>query len=219
MTPDHKAAATKAAEMLIKHNIISAPIDPLPILKSMPGVLVLSFAEMAEKMCVERSNIISMFGTGNQDAVTTVHVSGENLHYIVAYNQRMPFYMLQRSLARELGHIVLGHDGTRPEDVRTAEAVTFARHFLCPRPLVKSLQDAGLVITVEMLGNVTGCYERCLAGIRKSPGVRIPPELNRLIRDQFAPYVENFVFCQSVLAGADESAKADFGTFMDLYEE
>lgn len=218
-TPDIQNAAIKAAETLVKFRITSAPISPLPILKQIPGVLVVSFTEMAERMSTDRSAVISLFGDGNQDAVTSLKVINGQIHYVVAYNQRLPFYMLQRALARELGHIVLGHDGTRPEDVRLAEAVTFARHLLAPRALIRSLWDAGVTITVETLGNLTGCYERCLAGLRKTPGTRVPADLNRAVREQFADYVRNFIDCQAVLSGDDESAVADFGTYMDLYEE
>ena len=218
-TPDVQNAAIKAAETLIKYHITSAPISPLPILKQIQGVLVVSFAEMAERMSTDRSAVISLFGDGNQDAVTSLKVINGQIHYVVAYNQRLPLYMAQRALARELGHIVLGHDGTRPEDVRLTEAVTFARHLLAPRALIRSLLDAGLTVTVEMLGNVTGCYERCLAGLRKTPGTAVPAAINRAVRDQFADYVRNFIDCQAVLSGDDESAVADFGTYMDLYEE
>lgn len=218
-TPDIENAAIKAAETLVKYHITSAPVAPLPILKQIPGVLVVSFAEMAERMSTDRSAVISLFGDGNQDAVTSLKLINGKIHYVVAYNQRLPFYMLQRALARELAHIVLGHDGTRPEDVRLAEAITFARHLLAPRALIRSLQDAGVTITVETLGNLTGCYERCLAGMRKTPGTRVPADLNRAVREQFADYVRNFIDCQAVLSGDDESAVADFGSYMDYYED
>ena len=218
-TPDIENAAIKAAETLVMYHITSAPVAPLPILKQIPGVLVVSFAEMAERMSTDRSAVISLFGDGIQDAVTSLMLINGQIRYVVAYNQRLPFYMLQRALARELAHIVLGHDGTRPEDVRLAEAVTFARHLLAPRALIRSLLDAGLTVTVEMLGNVTGCYERCLAGMRKTPGTHVPAALNRAVREQFADYVRNFVDCQAVLSGDDETAVADFGTYMDYYEE
>lgn len=219
MTPDYDLAAIKATDTLVKFGINSAPVFPLPILKQIPGVIVVSFAEAAQSIGLERGNLVTLFGRENQDAAAFVQEISGRLHYIVVYNQRLPFYMLQRALARELGHIVLGHDGTRPEDVRLAEAVTFARHLLAPRALIRSLWDAGLTVTVEMLGNVTGCYERCLAGMRKTPGTHVPAALNRAVREQFADYVRNFVDCQAVLSGDDETAVADFGTYMDYYEE
>ena len=219
MTPDYDAAATKACETLIKHNICCAPVDPLPILKSMHGVLVLTFAEMANAIGLDRHDVITSFASDNRDVVTSVNLINGKLRYFVAYNQRLPFYMLQRALARELGHIILQHDGTRPEDVRMEEAFCFARHLLCPRPLIKALQAAINPLTIEMLGNVTGCYERCLAGMRRTPGAHVPAELNRLVKDQFEDYISNFIDCHEILTANDITGIADFGTFMENYEE
>ena len=217
--PDYETAAYKAAETLIRYGICSAPIEPLPILKSMRGVLVLSFAEMAQEAGLARQDVIMLFGKKNHDAVTTVKVGDDKLRYVVAYNQRLPFYMLQRALARELGHIVLGHDGSRPENVRNEEAFTFARHLICPRPLIRAVQDSGIILTTELLGNVTGCYERCLAGLRVTPGTHVPADFNRIIRDQFADYVDSLIdFCPT-LSAEDRTAPADLGTFMDNYVE
>lgn len=217
MTADFQRAAKIAMETLIKYHIDSAPVIPLPIFKKTPGVLVLSFAEMSDQTDIDRNSLVAMFG-GNQDAATFRMTEG-NLKYIVAYNQRLPFYLLQRSLSRELGHILLGHDGSRPVEVRTAEAYCFAHHLLCPRPLIHAIQQSGIRLTVEVLGNITGCYERCLAGIRREPGVYLPPDLNRAVRDQFAEYIRNFLDFQPYIAIDDQTAIADFGHYMDNYGE
>ena len=219
MTPDYERAAIAAMNMLIKHNISTAPVDPLPVFKRTPGVLVLSFTEMSRTIGVDRDNILSAFDTENHDAVTSIHFEDGQLRYLVTYNQRLPFYLLQRALARELGHIVLGHDGSRPEDVRMAEAYTFAHHFLCPRPLLHAVLQSGIPFTVEMLGAMTGCYERCLQGMRKTPPVHVPADLNRAVRDQFAEYTANFLDFESYLSGSDESMLANLGTYMEGYEE
>lgn len=50
--------------------------------------------------------------------------------YLVIYNQEMPCKSIRYAVARELGHIVMEHDGSRPEDVRMEEANCFARKFL-----------------------------------------------------------------------------------------
>lgn len=216
---DIDRASTAAAETLIKYHVSFAPVIPLPILKSLPNVLVLSFAEMASRIGTDRKNIITTLGADNRDVITTVTGINGKLRYFVAYNQRLPFYMLQRALARELGHIVLQHDGTKPEEVRQEEALYFARHFLCPRPLIKALQDNIKPLTIETVGNVTGCYERCLLGIRRTPGAHIPAELNRKVKEQFADYISNFLDCQTILTTNDITDPADFGTYMDYYEE
>ena len=219
MTPNLERAATAAAETLIKYNVTSAPVAPLRILKAHPGVIVLSFTELASGMGMERKELLDQYGSMNRDAFTLVKEVGGKLRYFVCYNLLLPDYLLQRAIARELGHIVLEHDGSRPEEVRMTEAMFFARHLLCPRPLIRAIQDSGIPITVETLGLITGCYERCLVGLQKSHGVHVAPELNRMVHDQFAAYVQNFVDCQAILTANDDSALVNFGGYMDNYEE
>ena len=163
MTPDYETAARKATELLLKYKISAAPIIPIPILKDMyPKVVIVTFADMANDMNTDRRNIVMMF-SDSQDAATIVRRKNGELQYIIAYNQRLPFYMLQRGLARELGHIILEHDGSKPEDVRAKEALCFAQHFLCPRPVLMAVKNAGVPLTTEVVGNITGCFEHCIA--------------------------------------------------------
>ena len=219
MTPNLERAATAAAETLIKYHVTSAPVAPLRILKSIPGVIVLSYTELASGLGMERRELLDQYGDANKDAVTIVKEVDGRPRYFVAYNMMLPDYLMQRATARELGHIVLGHDGSRPLEVRLMEAMFFARHLLCPRPLIRAIQETGIPITVETLGLITGCYERCLVGMQQSHGVHVAPELNSMLREQFAPYVQNFVDCQAILTANDGSALVNFGTYMDNYEE
>ena len=219
MQPDYQRAATLALETLIRYRVSYAPVDPLPILKATPGVLVLSYADMAETIGVERSCVLNNLSAESRDATTVIDLKGGRRRCLVGYNRQLPTYITDRALARELGHIILGHDGSRPEDVRTEEATFFARHLLCPRPLVRALLDAGITITSDLLGNTTGCYERCQSCLASSPAVRTAPELNRLVRAQFQPYVDNLADYIPVLSQDDRSAPVNFGSYMDLYEE
>lgn len=218
MTPDVTTAAIKATETLIKFHISAAPVDPLPMLKALPGVLVLPFTEIAEKLGADRKQILSTFDEA-KDALTFVENIRGRLKYFVVYNQRLPNYIQQRALARELGHILLGHDGSRPEDVRTEEAMYFARHLICPRPVLHAIRQSGIPLTVEVVGNITGCYEKCIAGMQKTPCAHVPAQLNRSVRDQFADYIEDFLDYLRVVAGEDDTSLANFGTFMDGYTE
>ena len=219
MTPDYDRAATAATEILIRYGISTAPVDPIPIFKKAPGFNVVTFTEMSQLLGMDRHELVSTFEAENHDAVTSVYMKDGRPHYLVAYNMLLPQYIIQRALAREMGHIVLGHDGTRPEDVRNAEALCFAHHLLCPRALIHAIQASGTKITVEVLGNTTGCYERCLIGMRKTPATHVPADLNRQVRDQFADYLADFLDFQSYLSQDDDSMIANFGTFMDGYEE
>ena len=218
--PDYERAATKAAETLVKYKVITMPVMPLLILKQLPNTVFLSYAEISHRNHMDRTDLLSMMGDANHDALTYVDLeSGKQPLYIVAYNQRLPYYMIQRALARELGHIILEHDGSRPESIRNDEAKAFAYNLLCPRGMISALRDFGIPVTVEVLGTITGCYERCLAGMRKMPGVDVPAELNRQVKEQFAMYLESFMPFQKFLSMDDESALVDFGTYMDNYIE
>ena len=219
MTPDYQKAAIKATETLIQYGISTAPVDPLCILKKIPGVLVMTFEEMSNKTKVGREELLNMFGCENQDAVTTVYVNGDELRYVVTYNKLLASRIVDRALARELGHIILGHNGTRPEEVRNEEAKCFAHHLLCPRSLIHSLITNGIRLTVETVGNITGFYDHCLSCIRQQPSVIIPAEMNRKVKELFAPYVKNLLEFQKYAQLKDSSALADLGSYMEGYAE
>ena len=219
MTPDYTLAAIKATETLIKYQVKTAPVAPLPILKQMPGVLCMSFDSVSKEIEADRRCVLSMLGEKNQDAVTIVNLVDGKKQYLVTYNKMLSVNLFQRALARELGHIVLGHDGSKPEEVRNEEAKAFANHLLCPRPLIHLIEALGMKITKELLGNITGCYDLCLSCMRHLPSVDVPAELNRLVRDQFLPYVTNLFEFQRYAKHKDVSEIADFGTYMEGYAE
>ena len=219
MTPDFETAAIRATETLIKYGISSSPVDPLLILKRIPGVLAVSYESMSSDVDQDRRCVMSLFGEKNQDAFTSVNYKDGKPQYLVTFNQRLPAALIQRGLARELGHIMLGHDGTRPESVRNDEAKCFAHHLLVPRALIHALQASGVRLTVEVLGNLTGCYDYCLSCMRKQPAVHVPAYLNRTVRDQFISYITNIFEYQRYASLKDGSALADFGSYMDGYEE
>lgn len=218
MNPNYDRAATKAMEILIENDIHNAPIDPFPILKNYPGVMMVSFEEMSDSLNIDRNDIIRSCRK-SPDAVTAIQVDGNDLRYIVAYNRYLSMGILQKALARELGHVVLGHDGSLPDEVRTAEAICFANHLLCPRPLIHSIQASGLKITTHVLSSITDFYDACVKCMRNLPETHVPIELNRKVRDQFMKYILNYFEYQRIMMHKDETAVVDFGTYMDGYEE
>lgn len=219
MTPNYERAAIAAAETLIKYDVKSAPVAPLPILKKIPGVLVVTYEEMSKEMGMKRDCVISMFGQENQDAFTSVNVVDGKPQYLVTYNQRLSVTLFHRALAREMSHILLGHDESTPKEVRDEEAKCFAHHLLCPRALIHSIMATGHRLTTEVMGNLTGCYDYCLACMRRLPGVNVPAELNKKIRDNFMDYILNFFEYQRFARYSDGSALADLGSYMDGYTE
>ena len=218
MTPNYERAATKALEILRDNQIHAAPIDPFPILKNWPGVIMMSFEEMSNEMDIDRIDIIHQC-KHSPDAVTAVRVDSDELNYIVGFNKYLSLGILQKAFARELGHVVLGHDGSLPDDIRTAEAKCFANHLLCPRPLIHSIQATGLKITKHVLSSITDFYDDCVVCMRKIPETHTPKELNREVRDMFMQYILNYFEYRRIVMHRDGTELVDFGTYMDGYEE
>ena len=129
MKPDYLKAKAMANETLTKY----VDRSPISILESIDGVRVMSFQEMSDITNVQRDRLIGMFGNGDIDAITTVYVCGKKLRYAVAYDKTKPQDEKDFALARELGHIILEHDGSKPEEVRNEEAICFAHHLLNER--------------------------------------------------------------------------------------
>ena len=114
MNPNYESAAAKAYDTRTRFG----SSNPLQILRQLSNVLTISF----------ESSDMPVY----QDSFTCV--DGNN--YIVFYNASLSPVLLRSALARELGHVILQHDGKDPEEVWLEEATCFAYHFLCPSPSV-----------------------------------------------------------------------------------
>lgn len=218
--PDLDLAATRAMEILLEHRITETPINPLPILLNFSHVRVMPYTRMASEAGIDRRDLIPLFG--NQDA-TTFHLDMpgmDDVKYVVVYNMRLPFDIVWRAVARELGHIVLGHDGmTRTMDARMAEARCFAHHLICPRPVIRHLQEAGLPLSLAVLANTTGCSDECVEEMQAIPAVHVSPDLNRSVRELFAPHLDEFISFHNSAPRHDHSPLISLGTYMDGYDE
>lgn len=218
--PDYDRAAAAAMQLLIDHQVKETPINPLPILLNLPGVRVLPYTKMASDAGIDRKELIPIFG--NVDAATFhLDLPGmDDVKYVVVYNMRLPLEIVWRAVARELGHIVLGHDGvTRSMEARMQEAVCFAHHLTSPRPVLNFLRQSGLPFTLNVLTNTTGCAEECVQEMQTIPGAHVPAELNAQVRDLFVPHLREYVDFYHASNKKDKSPLLDLGTFMDNYEE
>lgn len=219
MQPDFDRAATKAMEILIENKITETPIASLQILLSYPHVRVMSFSSMAYNSEIDREDLIPQFGS-NQDAVTFKMIGMKDVEYVVIYNMKLPYEDIRRAVARELGHIVLGHDGqTRSTEVRRAEALCFAHHLLTPRPIISIINKSGMPLTMNVLVHTTGCSADCVEEIQEIPGVNVPAELNRKVRELFEPHIAEYVRFHKSSPKHDGSPVIDFGSYMVGYKE
>lgn len=219
MRADFDRAATKAMEVLIQNSISETPIDSLSILLSYPGVRVMSFTRFAMQAGMKRHDMMPIFGE-NQDAATFhLGMEMEGVEYVVVYNMRLPHEIIMRGVARELGHIVLGHDGmTRPTQIRMDEAKCFAHHLLSPRPILQMLRES-IPLTMNVLTATTGCSDECVEEMREIPGVNVPADLNKKVRDLFSRGISEYIHFYQASPKHDRSPVIDLGNFMDGYIE
>ena len=220
MTPDFEKAAAAAMNLLIEKHITKTPIDALDILLNTDGVRVMTFSSMALETGKDREQLVPLFGE-NQDAVTfRLEKSIDGVQYVVVYNMFLTVDIVMRGIARELGHIILNHDGaTRETSVRMAEAKCFAHHLLSPRPVIRMMNDACLPVTLDVLAETTGCSSDCVADLQEIPGVHISKELNRKVKELFSKEIGEYVRYKKASKKMDNSPVVDFGRFMDYYEE
>lgn len=134
MTPDYTKAAEKAVDTVSRFGINPEHPDPALVLRQMRNVVLIPYASDGELL------------GDNQDAFTLVNRENGELQYIIIYNQALEPVPLRLALSRELGHIILEHDGNNPESVWMEEAICFAYHFLCPLPLLHEIRARGVPI-------------------------------------------------------------------------
>ena len=220
-TPDYQKAATRALETLVRFGVDSAPINPIPMILSMPdAVTLVTYSQLSDDTGVNRMDLIRKAAYA-PDAFSSANLIDGKRHYIIAYNKKLGEnnHSLHCALARELGHVILGHDGSLPYDVRMEEVRCFHHHLLAPRPLIHMIQASGIRLTTATLNFITGCNDQCLSSMRTIPAVETPSDLNRAVRDQFNEYFFNHFEVQRVRTANDGTALADFGTYMEGYKE
>ena len=100
-----------------------------------------------------------------------------------------------------------------------AEAVCFSHHLISPRPVLRLLQSSGIPLTINVLAHTTGCSDECVDEMQAIPGAHVPSDLNRRVRDQFSPHINEFLDFHRASPKKDLSHLLDLGTFMDFYEE
>ena len=216
---DCTTAATQAARALIKFGISRTPIYPQQIVQASDRATMVSFADQDEMYDIMGTN--SVFTWESKNLVWTSLIPEENeVHsYLFTVNRNAPMGRLKLALAVELGHIYLGH-GTNilGSEKSRKEAECFALHLVFPRALVKLLQERDVVLTKVMFSRIFGDCEWCLESILNAEPVSISPDLNRLVKEQFVPYVDKLEDIGIFLA-EPHGEPLDLSKYMAGYED
>jgi len=218
-TIDCTTAATQAARALIKFNVSRTPIYPQQILQASERASIISFEEESELDDLCETNAIMSSQHGDMVMTSVIADDREHEHYLFAVRRDAPLGKLKLAIAIELGHIYLGHGfNIIGSDKATTEAECFALHLEFPRAMIRLLQERNVVLTKSSFSRIFGDCEWCLDSILNAKPVRIAPELNKLLKEQFTPYVDRLED-DGVFLCPSRGEELDLSNYMSGYEE
>lgn len=167
-SPDLHRAADVAARVLLARQADTLPVDPLRLLRACRDTQVYTFEDAADALNAPRAALATLLR--DVDAVTYRMPSAEKLQYIVVYRTDGNPARLRFTLAHELGHRILGHEGASPAE--EAEADCFASHLLCPEPVVKAVAAHPADVVWRL---AQACYvtDACARSALARPAVRL----------------------------------------------
>ena len=216
---DCVTAATQAYRALVKFGIERTPIYPQQILQKSQYSTVVSFENARELDDILLYSDLHMARTPNDLVMVCNYVDEDKEHYLFAVNRNAPMGHLKLALAVELGHIYLGHASfLRGAGKKQKEAECFAMHMEFPRPMIKLLRERGVRLTKEVFSRVFGDCEWCLDSLLNAEPVRVSPELNRLVKEQFTPYVDTLERA-GIFKIPHRGEVLDLSKYMNGYEE
>ena len=218
-TIDCTTAATQAARALIKFNVSRTPIYPQQILQASEKASIISFEEESELEDLCETNAVMSSQQGDMVMTSVIADDREHEHYLFTVRRNAPLGKLKLAIAIEIGHIYLGHGfNIIGSDKATTEAECFALHLEFPRAMIRLLHERNVVLTKSSFSRIFGDCEWCLDSILNARPVRISPELNRLLKEQFTPYVDRLED-DGVFLIPSRGEELDLSRYMAGYEE
>ncbi|MDR1770643.1 MAG: ImmA/IrrE family metallo-endopeptidase [Hungatella sp.] len=135
--PNYHKATNAAYDLLIKQDILELPVNLNKILHLYrQSTRLMTYSQMAARFSI---SIKDYNQTVPSDYGFTMKMGDKN--YIL-YNEEKGYYTNRFTIAHEIGHIVLGHKVD--DSVARREANCFARNYLCPVPIIDTLNITGI---------------------------------------------------------------------------
>lgn len=218
---DCTTAATQALRALIKFGISRTPIWPQHIIQHSKHVTVVTVGSVAEYDDLIL-NIKAYNSTRANNLFMVASYTNENgeEQYVFAIDREARTGDLKLAIAIEIGHIYLGHMALlRNRTRKIQESECFAVHLVFPRPVIQLLTERGYVFTKRSFSRIFGECDLCLNSILNSSPVTVSPELNRLVKEQFVPYVDTLDKLGVLRMPTYRDEVLDLSNYMAGYEE
>lgn len=218
---DCTTAATQALRALIKFGIARTPIYPQHIFQHSKYATVITYGQETEldEVMINTKAMTARAEKNLYMSSLYTNSKGED-HYLFSLNRNADIGKLKLSLAIELGHIYLGHTALLRNRTRKAqEAQCFAMHLVFPRPVIQLLRDRGTLLTKRTFSRIFGDCDPCLESLENARPVTVSPELNRLVKEQFVPYIDTLEELGVLTMTRYRGDELDLKNYMAGYEE
>ena len=216
---DCTTAATQAYRALIKYKVSRTPIYPQQIIQEADRTTMVSFGDPNEIDDIVGTNSFFTLEAGTLVWISAIPEENGLDSYLFTFNRNAPMGEMKLELAVALSHVYLGHAfnyiGSK-KSLRESEC--FALHLIFPRPIIRLLQERGVVLTKRMFSRIFGHCDECLDFILNSEPVSVSPELNRIVKEQFSPYVDKLEDIGIFLADP-VGEELDLSKYMAGYED
>ncbi len=169
--PDMNRAASMAYRLLIRAEVTALPVDPLALLRRCRDTQVCTYVEAADWLGLTDAEMARRFGPA--EAFTLRQETDGLRQYMVVYQTGGNPARQRFTLAHELGHRVLGHQGKDPAEEQEADC--FASHLLCPRPVIARLAERFRPLYAEQVADA--CYVSLSCARNLTDAVDVPDEL------------------------------------------
>lgn len=135
--PDRERAAAMAYRVLAEARVQHLPVDPLTLLRRCRETKVYTYEEAADALGIPQDAFVRRFS--DSDAFTFCTEGKNGSSYITVYRADGNPARQRFTLAHELGHRVLCHQGQSTAEEQEADC--FASHLLCPRPVLTMMKE------------------------------------------------------------------------------
>jgi len=166
-----RLAAQAAYELLLRQKVVDFPVDVETLIRRMPDVKLLTYKQAAAKLNMSQDELDWLFPS--QDAFTLRAANENKRRYLICYQSTMPPQRRRFTLAHELAHVLLEHDGEGSTVDR--EANCFAQHLICPRPLLRRASESHAPLSIGVLCQLFGASPAFIRQVLSSSSP-LPPD-------------------------------------------
>ncbi|MBQ2954268.1 MAG: ImmA/IrrE family metallo-endopeptidase [Clostridia bacterium] len=170
-----------AAKVLVARRVTSLPVSPLAMLHACRDTRVYTMEGAVEAAGISRAELERLFRL--TDAVTYWYDEGATRQCAVIFREDGNPARMRFTLAHEMGHRVLRHQGMGEREEREADC--FASHLLCPEAVVRRICEraANPEAAIDRIAEVCYVTRACARAAVARRRIALPSQLQAAMED------------------------------------